>query len=89
MNKVDLSPLITGDSAYEKICDSLTARHKSGWDDEVHASFIRFVNQIQANGEKLHSIRVSAELIDTAVDALNIDDLNQTAQRLVKEADSI
>lgn len=89
MKKIDLSPLVSADVAYDKAVDSVTEKYKAAWDDAVHDSFQRFVAQAKENGLRLHSVRTSAELIEKALLALNISDANAKAQRLAKEAENL
>ncbi len=89
MKHVDLSPIISCDSAYEHASSNLTEKYNSAWDDAVHDSFSRFVRQIQENGRKLHDIRTSAKLLEEAVDAHAVDALQSKSLALAKEAEAL
>ena len=89
MAKIDLSPLVNADVAYDKAANAVVEKYNTAWNDAVHDSFRRFVSQITENGRKLHGVRTSAELIEKALAALNIEEANAKAQRLAKEAENL
>ena len=89
MKNIDLSPLISCDSTYERAFANLSEKYNCAWDDAVHDSFLRFVSQAKENGRKLHDIRTAAELLEKAVDAHNVDALQSKSLALVKEAEAL
>lgn len=89
MKNVDLSPLISCDSAYERAVTNVSERYNCAWDDAVHDSFFRFVSQVKESGRKLHDIRTAAELLEKAVDAHNVESLQSKSLALVKEAEAL
>lgn len=89
MKKIDLSPMVNADAAYDKVANDVAEKYKDAWDDAVHDSFRRFVSQIKENGCRLHGIRTSAELVEKVLTALDVEDANTKAQRLVKEAENL
>ena len=89
MKNVDLSPLISCDSAYERTSANVSEKYNCAWDDVVHDSFWRFVSQVKENGRKLHDIRTETELLEKAVDAHNVDALQSKSLALVKEAEAL
>ena len=89
MKNVDLSPLISCDSTYERTSTNTSEKYNCAWDDAVHDSFQRFVNQVKENGRKLHDIRTSAELLKKAVDAHHVDALQSKSLALIKEAEDL
>ena len=89
MKQVDLSPIISCDSAYEVATRTLAQKYAAAWDDAVYESFSRLQNQIQENGRKLHDIRTSAELMDKAIFAHDVEALQRKSLALAKEAEAL
>ena len=89
MAKIDLSLLVNADVAYDKAANAVAEKYNTAWDDAVHDSFRRFVSQIKENGRRLHGVRISAELVEKALAALNIEEANAQAQGLAKEAENL
>lgn len=89
MTKIDLSPIVNADAAYDKAASAVAEKYNLSWDDAVHDSFRRFVSQIKENGRRLHGVRTSAELLEKALSALSIEEANAKAQRLAKEAENL
>ena len=89
MKNVDLSPLISCDSTYERTSTNTSEKYNCAWDDAVHDSFQCFVNQVKENGRKLHDIRTSTELLEKEVDAHHVDALQSKALALIKEAEAL
>lgn len=89
MKQVDLSPIISCDSAYEVASRALAQKYAAAWDDAVHDSFSRLQNQIQENGRKLHDIRTSAELMEKAIYAHDVEALQRRSLALAKEAEAL
>ena len=89
MKQVDLSPIVSCDSAYEVAARALAQKYTAAWDDAVHDSFYRFQYQNQENGRKLHDIRTSAELIEKAIGAHDVEALQRKSLALVREAEAL
>ena len=89
MNKIDLSPLIECDCTHNRICEELFKKLNTGWDDAVKESFLRFISQIESNGEELHNVRTSAELIEKAIAEFDVNQICRNADLLVEEVSLI
>jgi len=92
MITIDITPIADADVAYDKAAIAVAEKYeesKNAWNDAVYDSFRSFVSQIKENGVILHRIKASAEIIEKALTALNIEKANGEAQRLAKEADTL
>ena len=89
MKQGDLSPIISCYSAHDVAARALAQKYATAWDDAVHDSFSRLQNQIQENGRKLHDIRTSAELMEKAICAHDVEALQRKSLALAKEAEAL
>ena len=89
MEMADITPLINNDGEYRQLADSLSERFNCEWDDVVHDSYERYVKDMGANSEKLHTIRCRAEALAKEVESVNIDELVRESECLCREADEV
>ena len=86
---VDLTPLKNNDMEYKEIISAIENCFKCEWDDAVHNSYKKYIEQIAEHLVSLHNIRCKIELMQKETDELKIDDINIKAENLCREADSI
>ena len=89
MKNVDLSPLFSCDSTYERTSTNISEKYNCAWDDAVHEYVQRFVNQVKEIGRKRHDIRTSTELLEKAVSTHHVDALQSRPLALIKEAEAL
>lgn len=89
MMNIDLTPLRGNDIEFEKLFSSVKELYACNWDDSVHDSYGRFVDQAQERSNALHTILCKAELLVNDIKDLDIDGLVEKAELLCKEAASI
>ena len=89
MKSYDLTTLAVLDDQFRGLTDSLSERYKGNWDDKIHDSYLTYVKQVQELSLKLHEIRCRAHSLDRAINALNIDEIEQTAMSLRQEGDNV
>lgn len=89
MKTVDLTPISDIDIQYEKIVSTLDERFKCEWDDAVHESYGRFVNQLQELSREVKFIRCKVETLEKEAEGLKIEELTYKAEKLCKEADAV
>ena len=86
MKGTDLSPLQDCDQTYAEICAHVSGKYTANWDDAVHDSFRKLVDQLQENSGQLHGVYITAERICAVVDDIQVEELVAKARELAKEA---
>ena len=89
MKTVDLTPLKSIDTEYERSSDTVSENYKGDWDDKIHNSYLMYLKQIQENSRKIHVIRCKAETLVKEAEGLKIDELKRRGEALCREADSV
>lgn len=89
MKDYNLSSLEALDDQYKSLADSLLESYKGSWDDTVHDSYMVYVRQVKEMTIKMHEIRCAAIALDRALEALNVERLEQEAMRLRQEGDCV
>ena len=89
MKTVDLAPLKEIDIQYEHVVTMLEERFKCEWDDAIHESYGKYVNQLRESSKEIKTIRCKAETLEKEVIELKIEELSGKAERLCREADAV
>jgi len=89
MKTVDLSPLKTNDTEFERLASSVEERFKCEWDDVVHDSYGLYVKQVQERARAIRTIRCKAETLVKEIEGLKVDELIKKAEYLCKEANTV
>lgn len=89
MKTVDITSIRDIDIQYEKIVSTLGERYKGEWDDAVHESYGRFVNQLYDLSREVKTIRCKVETLEKETEGLKIEELTRKAEILCKEADAV
>ena len=89
MKVVDLAPLKSIDTEYEKVYDTVSENYKGDWDDKIHDSYLRYLKQVHENSRKIHVIRCKAETLEKELYGLRVDELKKMSEILCREADSV
>ena len=89
MKNIDFTPLIQNDIEYQILVQSVCESYKGDWDDKIHDSYLRYVNQVQEQSQMVHEIRCKAEILQKEVEELQIEEIHKTANSLCKEAYSV
>ena len=86
---VDLAELAANEREYLKVVATIEQRYKCRWEDELHDSFRRYVDQEIEMSEGVQGIRTGAEEIDRNIDDLDIDGLLRHSEEISREAETI
>lgn len=89
MKNVDLSPLKGVDTEYQRLFETVSNSFKCDWEDAVHDSYERFVQQVSERAQALRTIRCKAEVLAKEAESLKIEDLIRKTNDLYREADSV
>ena len=89
MKSVDLSPLNSNDTEFQKVVTELSGKYQCDWNDSVHDSFRPFISTMEDHAQAVHKIDSQAEAILREVENTNIDEMCSTADNLVSEAESV
>lgn len=86
---IELSPIKNNDIEYKEITTDIERNFNCEWDDAIHDSYKRYVEQMQEHSTSLHNIRCKVEVLQKEIEALKIDDVIIKAESLCREADTI
>lgn len=89
MNSIDLSGIISIDSEMQRIADRIAEKYKCDWDDSIHDSYERYVSRMKDESQSIQQIRRQAESIETAVNALPLEQMKTEAQKLKAEVQQL
>lgn len=64
MKTVDLTPLIENDQTFSKLSSDIRESYECNWDDPVHDSYRRFVQEATDGAAKLHEIQSAGKVTD-------------------------
>ena len=89
MDRINIASMIDIENKYRDLVESLEEKYKCNWDDEIHDSFINYVNQIRECFEAIHEIRCKMEELEQEVEELLINDIIEKSSDLCLEVDSL
>ena len=89
MREINISSIVNLDSQYQTIVDTTRTKYSCEWDDAVHDSFKRYVDEIQQYSEELRNIRKNTEINMQKIDELQIDNLVSKSDELCSEVDGL
>lgn len=89
MKNFDLTQLRKNDEEYKKMTEAVLKLYQCEWNDEIHDSFLQYVNQVQEYSRRVHIVRSKAETLVKETEGLKIDEKKKRAESLCREADSI
>ena len=89
MRNFDLSPLIQNDIQYEKIVSGIANSYKCDWDDAVHDSYGKYVEQMQTMSKELKIIRTNAEVLVKEIVELKTEEYTMKSNELSEEVNAI
>lgn len=89
MKTYDLAALRNLDEIYMKLYGDISENYKCQWDDSIHDSYLSYVKHIDDLSQQVHTIRCAVDTIEGVSDGLQVDELEQKAQDLRWEAETV
>ena len=86
---IDLTPIKENDNEFGRIVTNVSTQYVGAWDDPIHDSYRRYVNEMEEYAQRVHAVKCRAESLQKEVEGLRIDEMLEKAQRLCREAENI
>lgn len=87
MKEINISALKDSDLKFSELMSELKRNYHRSWNDDVHESFVKYIDQVEQYAADLHRIRCTMETTVDEVENLKFDAMILDAERICKEVE--